>query len=520
LQEEADNGNPEAMFWYGISFVPDGAKKLPEKACVWIRNSLYEGFDKAFSFAINCVPNAAQMEELKRLSAKNETLRRYFIFSQWRWNSVSISAREEKSGFDELIGLAEDGDALAQRLLLRSYYFGKGRHQNMLEAGYWFYRLNAADVDDISAKNFKDSDLQKIRARLGAAQIANPGGLDEAISLVEEEIEKRAKSYSRKEKYARAQEWDQSFKLFEIAVSNREFAEAKKIIQRLTSTRENASASDAFAIGEYMTDKELPELYSPEDALGWFLQGDHNQSRNKAYQKFGSAMTADELSSTVPQLLAEAMEGNGVAGRLAARVLVESENPSHFYAAYYLAKFFKTTNNLKWDYFRNAPYTKRRALWTSRELLDEVEEKLTSFEFVQARNRYDSCMGLANVKRDLRSVTRFKRCLLAQLNSTPITLAPAGFTLANETPDTNDLYLTELERVEVTEFYKELATRERERERERDREKRLAEYKEKERLRNLANQFQVKPTTDNNQDDWQKQLKDLLESDNPILETN
>jgi hypothetical protein len=59
-----------------------------------------------------------------------------------------------------------------------------------------------------------------------------------------------------------------------------------------------------------------------------------------------------------------------------------------------------------------------------------------------------------------------------------------------------------------------------ERVRERDREKRLAEYKEKERLRNLANQFQVKPTTDNNQGDWQKQLKDLLESDNPILETN
>ena len=562
LLEAASNNNVRAQYLYATLIRTYYRHYDQRYWCQWMTVAAINGDENARGAWKGCLLEDAEYELLVQKAAFDDGLKDDLIIHRFHRNWLKLTKQNEPEILDPLIELATKGDLWANFWLAASHNLGFGSDKNRTLACSAYNELTIGIRQGVGSLKFevdgkvKDWDVLRYEAEgfyyrikelphlvhnpTGAFWITPSAkkaamplmpkacGLSISYAAAKEAMQRRAEDLKleaqllaeQRAVYEKKQDWLRGFVMLAERISNREFAEAKKLIQRLTSTRENAPASDAFAIGEFMTNRELPELYSPEDALGWFLLGDHNQSRNKAYQKFGSAMTADELSSAVPQLIAESMKVNGVAGRLAARVLVESENSSNLYAAYYLAKFFKNTKNLKRDYFRNAPYTKRRALWTSRELLDEVERKLTSYEFLQASNRYDSCMGLADAQGNSQSENRFKRCLLAQLNSTPITLAPAGFTLANETPDTNDLYLTELERVEVTEFYKELATRERERERERDREKRLAENKEKKRLRNLVNQFQVKPTTDNNQDDWQKQLKDLLESDNPMLETN
>jgi len=145
LLSEADKGNPEAMYWYGVSLSPskvriqdDHWKMLPMETCIWLRNAVLQGYSGDLALALHCQLNRQQLRDLEDLAGRDQSLWRYYVLSKWNTDANSISAKNDRELFAAITKLANKGDHLAQYRLFFSYSKQLGRYLDHTKASFWY----------------------------------------------------------------------------------------------------------------------------------------------------------------------------------------------------------------------------------------------------------------------------------------------------------------------------------------------------------------------------------------------
>ena len=467
LQAKADNGDPEAMFWYGVSLVPEGAKKIPKTACTWIRNSLYEGFENAMPYVLNCVPDEGQMRELLLLSQDDYALRRYYILSKWRYDIGSISAKDDDVLFAPLKALADSGDQIAQQRLFMSYDKGWGRRKDLVEAAYWYLRMithpapelwSAGRTSTTHAESFRigdltEQDLLKVERRLKASKKSAAHDLQAALDLVGDQIEEKSFLREQKLKLRRREELSSNIELFDNYARAGQMDEANEVLQKLNKSTHHIPSVEALKVAEILSDRELPEVFNAQLALTWFLKVDSESTqmlfKRRGFNRFAVAHTLEEHLATLPYLIASATNDSHTAARLAARVLVASNSKDDLELAYFLAKGGDGLDRDMEVFDFVASLERQRQYQTKRQLLDAIEAKLSSSEIKAIDQTYRDCFGLPQKGNHApKGVRKFKQCLLQQLQKKPLRLAKQDFEQSSRIKP-NGLYLTNTRRPAV-----------------------------------------------------------------------
>ena len=138
LEAEANAGNAEAMFWYGISLIPRQVKSMPTSACIWIRNAARLGYLDYLAFTLNCDLTEKQIAELQNIASANNKYMRYYTLSRWKMDALQLTTKYEDQLFKPVLELARQGDHLAQYQAYVAYEYGMGRVPDKTEAAFWY----------------------------------------------------------------------------------------------------------------------------------------------------------------------------------------------------------------------------------------------------------------------------------------------------------------------------------------------------------------------------------------------